>query len=193
MNPNHELDHILDQALSEYRDAEPLAGMEDRILRRIAAQQQRPRRRWIFVAVAAAAMVLMALWLGLRERPHQPITATNRPQPTQQLAPNPAELEKPLAQIPHPAGREAEAGWARARSQSPRLTTPDAQSAQREPSLNQFPAPAPLTGEEHALLALARTNPDVLLNLPETSGELSIAPIDIKPLPAETVSEGEQQ
>ena len=30
---NDKLDHVLEQALSEYRDAEPLAGMEDRILR----------------------------------------------------------------------------------------------------------------------------------------------------------------
>ncbi len=54
MNPNDHLDRILDHALSEYRDAEPLSGMEDRILRRLAAQPEPSSRRWAWILAAAS-------------------------------------------------------------------------------------------------------------------------------------------
>jgi len=47
---------------------------------------------------------------------------------------------------------------------------------------NRFPVPAPLTSEERALLALARTNPEALQTLPRNDGELAIVPITIQPL-----------
>ena len=43
MKTTDEFDEILSNALSEYRKAEPLAGLEDRVLRRV--QQQRERRK----------------------------------------------------------------------------------------------------------------------------------------------------
>ena len=39
MNDNEQLDNILDEALSEYREAEPLAGLESRVLQRTAGQR----------------------------------------------------------------------------------------------------------------------------------------------------------
>jgi len=52
----------------------------------------------------------------------------------------------------------------------------------KRPRAAQFPSPAPLTAEEHALLALASSNPDALLNQPDHSRDLEIAPIAINPL-----------
>ena len=45
MKNQGKLDELLDQALSEYRDAEPLNGFEDHVPRRLAAQRARNRRR----------------------------------------------------------------------------------------------------------------------------------------------------
>jgi hypothetical protein len=192
VNSNDELDRILDQALCEYQDAEPLAGMEDRILRRVAGQPARKQSfRWA-VALAAAGITVVALWLGLRTRPHQPITATNIPQATQQVSPKAAQVE-PSSQRDHPSGRQAEVGRARARQPLPKQNVQVAQSLPRKPALEQFPTPAPMTSEEHALLALARTHPDALLVRLDDADKLSIAPIEIKPLASEAgAPQGEQ-
>jgi hypothetical protein len=47
----------------------------------------------------------------------------------------------------------------------------------------QFPTPTPLSPEEHALLALARTHPETLGNPSENDGKVIIPLIDIKLLP----------
>jgi hypothetical protein len=189
MNPNDELDRILDHALTEYRDAEPLAGMEDRILRRIAAQPEPGPRRWawILAAAGAAAVIVFALWLGLRERPHQQPVVTNVTRPAQQPTTS-AHVETPASS----SGGSNLVAKAHKTSRRPSsLNTP--QVAIAKPVLKQFPAPAPLTSEEHALLALARTHPDALLSQRDDSDQLTIEPIEIKPLAPEAgAPQGEQ-
>jgi hypothetical protein len=52
----------------------------------------------------------------------------------------------------------------------------------------QFPLQVPLKAEERVLLALAQTHPEVLreLSRDDSDQEISIAPINIKPLVDET-------
>jgi hypothetical protein len=199
MNSNHELDRMLDQALSEYRDAEPLAGMEDRILRRIAGQPEPVSRRrvWILAAAAAVAMIVIASWLGLREHPHRQPVVTSLAQPAQQATITP-HIETPLAspnqRAPHTLDRESEIRRAGAQRQLPRHDAQAEQPMRSKPQLAEFPTPAPMTAEEHALLALARAHPDALLARADDTDELSITPIEIKPLAPEAgATQGEQQ
>ena len=141
MNPNDYLDRILDHALSEYRDAEPLSGMEDRILRRLTVQPKPSSRRWawILAAVSASAAVIVAvLWLGYRERPPQSLTARatqSAPQPEA----NPAHVEGrvvPSAQ-PHRAARARSASGIPQLPSSSRLRKPIPQN----PRSSSFPHP----------------------------------------------------
>lgn len=193
MNSNHEPDRMLDKALSEYRDAEPLAGMDDRILRRIAGQPEpvSRRRAWILAAAAAVAMIVIASWLGLHPRPQQQTVATGITQPAQQ-----AKAGAPHVEIPESLEQSHTVGPARTPSRrAPAAITPQvAQASRTKPGVNQFPAPVPMTAEEHALLALARTHPDALLARSVNADELSIAPIEIKPVAPEAgAAQGEQQ
>jgi hypothetical protein len=238
-----QLDRLLDQALSEYRDAEPLAGIEDRILRRIAVQPTKssPWMRWMFgcpipasfagvgVFLVIATVLVAALWLGFRQQPHRQTVATNTAHPSeQQIASNATKVETPVtgATPPQSVSRPHPAAQPEVRQRSPlhdchpersefaagETNEVEGPLSQEQPGCsapfkpasglsgsantrpNQFPAPAPLTREEHALIALARTHPDALPNQPENADQLNIAPIDIQPLAPESgATQGEPQ
>jgi hypothetical protein len=193
MNPNDQLDHLIDRALSEYRDAEPLAGMEDRILRRIAGQPERVSGRWAWMLamVAAVAVIVAAVCLGLRERPPGQRVATNVSQPAKQPAISASQVETPNSQsIPPQSATPAKAA-SRGRSST---IAPQVARVSSKSAPNQFPTPAPMSADERTLLALARTHPDALLVRSDDADELSIAPIEIKPLAPESgAPQGEQQ
>ena len=194
MSHNDEVDRILDQALGEYRDAEPLRGIEDRILRRVAGQPvERPRRMaWILALAAAAALIISVVWLGIRSKEHSRPVANHTTQSEQQATAQAPQVEKPVAKSSAQARAEAKAGT-KVPARASVTTAHIAASAPAKPGLAQFPAPAPLTGEEHALLAVARTHPDVLLGAADSPDRLNIAPIEIKPLAPEAgPPQGEQ-
>ena len=70
---NDELDQVLDGALAGYSSAEPLAGLEDRVLNRVHAERAAPRvGRWVWaagVAVLAGMIATAVLWVGQASRP----------------------------------------------------------------------------------------------------------------------------
>jgi hypothetical protein len=175
------LDQMLDDALAEYREAEPLAGLEDRVLQRVKSQTKRARRPWWrWHAIAAAAAVLaIAAWIGFDGRTRHVVVSS----PVVQKGEFPAQ--------PH---RATERGAAKEqvakanRPQSPRAPAPvQMASTAVAPMTEHFPSPAPLKPEERMLLALAQTHPEFLreLSRDDSEQEISIAPIHIKPL-AET-------
>ena len=71
MKHNDEFDGLLHDALAEYREAGPLAGMEERVLRRVRCilngHDARWDRLWRAFAVASMAMAITA-WIGLHDR-----------------------------------------------------------------------------------------------------------------------------
>ncbi len=73
MNDNEQLDNILDQALSEYREAEPLAGIEDRVMQRLRLQPKTRRVTWWKWAAVAACVATLAvvIWIGMSRRTPQ--------------------------------------------------------------------------------------------------------------------------
>jgi len=191
MKDDNEFDRVLDDALAEYRAAEPLAGMEHRVLQRVRMQAER-RKSWLrwSAFAACAATLAVAAWIGVRAR-SRPEIAPVQPTTAQQQKP-PAGLQ-PSNENTHaanqgPAPRPAKVVKA-ALSRSSNVVRQSALARTGQASIGQqFPSPTPLNSEERALLALAQTHPEVLRRLPSNHDdrEIAIAPINIQPLANET-------
>ncbi len=191
MNNNQQLDNLLDEALSAYREAEPLAGIEDRVLQRLRLQPgERRRLWWKWGAVAACvAMLAFAAWLGLRgHEPQGPVarqqTASNVdvPPEAKAAAETPRKIASKPAPQPHtniPAKVAQSAGE-------------PMQVARLDDNGRESPhPPQPLTGEERQLLALARAHPAALRSISQADQPISIAPLSIQPLPSEANQNGD--
>ncbi len=194
MNHDEHLDNILDEALSEYREAEPLAGLEDRVLHRLQLQpHERPVAWWKWAAIAACAVVLaFAVWLT--SRPHAP---TAQPGTEARNLAVPAET-KPTAQTPRsapPLPRELpkESGRNTGNRVLPSTTSQSPIAAVNNRGSDSAPSPAPLTGEERQLLALAQTHPDALRAISQEDRPIAIAPLNIQPLPSEANPNGDNE
>ena len=153
-----ELDQLIDSAMAEYADAEPLAGLEERVLERVRLERAGKRSfwRWSIAVVAVAAALLVIL--------------VPRPQ---QVDVRRTARSAEVREGPPPAANHATPPRARPQtSRSPQ---------HRMPKRDQFPTPAPLTAEERALLHLARFHSDELQPTRELQ-PIEIAPIEIAPI-----------
>ncbi|MCC6587887.1 MAG: hypothetical protein IT168_14430 [Bryobacterales bacterium] len=178
------LDELIDSALAEYTDAEPLTGLEQRILRRVEAARPRPHSpfylspRWI----VALASVLILIGVAIRWRP------------TRAGAP---VVEKTQASVPRQPESVAPQQTAKAtepaRSPAPSAVNvrPKVSGKSVLPKKDRFPADSPLTREERALLKWSTRAPEqmrqVLASIEEErAGQpVSIEPIRIEPLPSD--------
>ncbi|HVP53432.1 MAG TPA: hypothetical protein VMU45_00425 [Candidatus Eisenbacteria bacterium] len=188
MNYHDEFDDILDRALSEYRDAEPLAGIESRILARIDGREITPRKlglRWA-IALASAAAVALAVWLGVARHTPQTaapsVTATARPVPS-------ASAQPPAVAVAVSAAHGGKTP--KSARQTASAAAPSAQSAQAVPAV--FPLPTPLTVEERAFMTALQSAPRAEYTASDADSAITIARIEIKPLQVGgSVSGGEQ-
>ena len=156
-NSRDELDRLIDGALASYSTAEPLTGLEARVLNRVRAVRARLRLLvWGLAFVVAASVVVVGI--VVRTEQHvavpKPMTAKVTPAPA---APAPM---KPVARVRRVAHRRG-----------PRPL----------PKLEQFPSPTPLTAQERALVALARQDPEELGKFAEMERQ-SEAPLEIQPI-----------
>lgn len=165
---NGELDRILDEGLATYSTGEPLPGLEERVLSRVAVARAAKRRtmwRWALVALPAAACLLLAVSVIWRRQEVQPVRRANG---HAQVQPDPVRPESPPA---IPVERHA--------VRTKKMARPAvAQIAKRE----QFPTPDPLSREERALVSLAMAAP---AEPPVAFGEpaaIQVEPIQIEPL-----------
>ena len=188
MKHHEEFDELMHDALGEYREAEPLAGMEARVLERLHSQAVECRRAWwMWGAIATcAALVLIGVWLGVKNPtpPKEggvghPATelqqeASARPSPT-----------RSLVKQPEVTGRSK----LNSKPTSPvlfvRATSPAALTAQ------QFPTPINTTAQEQALSVIARAHPDALAVSNEEPRLLAIAPLEIARLTSVNQNIGE--
>jgi hypothetical protein len=186
MKTNDEFDNILDDALAEYRDAEPLSGLESRVLRRVQEQPSRRRAWWGWSLAAGLAMALLAVaaWFELRDPPYRPLPTYQAS--TEQAAAQPShnlrtekDLIADLEKVRRDYSETFPADTLKQKRRASSKSTPVLAVSSRG---EQFPAPAPLTSEERALLALAHSDPEALRTLPGNNKELAIAPITIQPL-----------
>jgi hypothetical protein len=157
MEGSDELDRWIDGALAGYSGAEPLAGLEERVLNRVRAVEAGRRGRIMrALALAAVAAVVMA------------VIAERRPQA-------PAPKHDAIASVVTPAAVR------HAAAVEGRRVEPKRPRQRFLPKQDQFPAPAPITSEERELVAFVEQHPaeaqQVFAEL-EKSGE----PIEIQPI-----------
>jgi hypothetical protein len=179
MKMNDQFDNILDDALAEYRQAAPVKGLDDRILWRVRKYQLRRTARlaWGLAAGLVAALLAVAVWLGVRQPSHDHPGQTRISQPAPAIVAQEGQgLSKHAPQHLAPQQivdrRTQEHLVAKAR------TVRAGTRLQEAP----FPVRTALTAEERSLLALAVDDPQRLQGLSEAPTEIAIAPIEIAPL-----------
>jgi len=188
MNPNEHLDNILDEALSEYCDAESLSGLEDRVMQRIQEQKairQTRGLRWAIALVCAAALAF-AMWLGLERRAPQ-TTAPSAIATTGSVQPAPVQA---LSVAVADTGANASNRPKSARQTASAIAQP-AQSAHLMPAV--FPSPTPLTAEERAFMAALQRDPRAMPAASDADTAITIAKIEIKPLSISGETSGDKQ
>jgi hypothetical protein len=154
-----ELDRVLDGALAKYAAAEPRAGLDERVLANLRAEQARvPERVWWRWSVAGAlvALVVVALAVAWRSgRPHAPVIANHPPTP----APS----------VQQAGTRATSNGGAIRRTQVPR-SRPRVEIA-ANPQLDQFPSPRPLSEEEQLLVRYVHEFPEEAVLIAKAQAE----------------------
>lgn len=155
--PDDKWDEILDRALARYSDAEPLAGLEERILARVRTAKGRVGAGWGWAAAACAAAVVAIipfLHVGHGQAPEQAQYAVALPIP------------------------ELHVRWsfdARFRPMKKRLP-------RDLPKLQYFPSRTPMTAEERALARFVRESPDEAAKLFSDWQQNAAEPIKIEPI-----------
>lgn len=189
MSEHDELDVLLDSALGRYGEAP--AGIEGRVLRRIAAESvsnigkekaRAPRRAWLWwaIPVPVAALAVALLWMNpgaVRHRSQTPPPQQARGDAEAQshnLVTGERATSPDRRAIPHVAKRSA----FRSHSQS---------AVAALPKRDTFPTVEPLTSEEHALVQLAGGSSEsarkaLIEAQREADQPLDIAAIHIQPL-----------
>jgi len=146
----------LEAALAKYASVEPRAGLEERILANLQAEQtraDRPSWRW-GLAAAVAAVFVVAIAVAWRSgRPSRPVIAS-RPSVTIQGPKEPATSASNLAGIlVRPEGHGAKQRAIVHRSQPEVVTAADHK-------LDQFPSPQPLSEQETILMNYVAKYPE---------------------------------
>ena len=175
---NDDVGLIIDRALRSYvPEYEPL-GLHQRVLSRIHENARSRQRKLPFFVLAFASLCIALIALvaipgsrSLRGRsttkaPVPPV-AINAERHESKAALSAHEYRQGKASVPMPARR--------------RLPSVSSGSEHRHslPKLDQFPAPAPLTNEERALLQLSAGSAGHLF---ASEGNSNIDPIHIEPL-----------
>lgn len=178
MPEQDDLDRLIDSALGDY--AEPRAGLEQRMLARVAGDAARPSRRWWIVAavaVPAAVVLLLVSYLVPWNLHPQAGQMTYTPAVPKIVAPVIAAPEQATRRaVPSRHIRAGEHSAERAASNPiPR------------PKLDVFPTPQPLTGEEKALVRFVGETPEadrkaLVAARQQVDEPLNISAIRIPPL-----------
>jgi hypothetical protein len=149
---DHHLDQWLEKALREYGNAEPRAGLENRILANLESAQNTSLSRislWrAFAVPALAACVILAIWIGssINRAPRK--TATISKSPMQSLTSASRETPEVPRESVHAEPRRPKGHpW------------PPQFEVTKEPRLQQFPSPERLTVQEQLLARYARNFP----------------------------------
>ena len=158
-NVRDKLDRLIDGALASYSDAEPLAGLEARVVNRVrlAGARRRIFARGVGLAVAASVVVL---WIVVRTEQRR-------------VVPRPREVARVTSVAPPvPAIQRAVRIPAWVRAKRPKAL----------PKLEKFPAPEPMTAEERAFVALVKRDPTEAQEIFADLRKRADAPIEIQPI-----------
>ena len=188
MTNHDQFDELFNHALSEYRHAEPLSGLEDRVLRRLESPQKQYSTSRQFMRLGAfatsAALLLFATFLVIPSHrlqvPREQASSTSPAPAAVQPSATPVE-NSPVATARRPEPQT---------SMRPKSSAVQSLAATSSP-VQAFPTPVRMTSEEHALVAVATAHPDVLQASVREDELITIAPVVIKPLASSTEHEGD--
>lgn len=155
-DPSGDVDRLLDAALAKYADANPRAGLEERILANLQSEQAREGTaswwKWA-VAAAVAAVAVLAIAISFRfGRTVHPVIANH---PT---VSTPSSSRPPAIPELQPQSHETTAHVRRVR-RTLKHPSQGANIVADSPKLDQFPSPQPLSEEELALVRYVQSFP----------------------------------
>lgn len=169
-------DQLLDGALANYANAEPRAGLEDRILANLRTQPAAETSSWFnwkwMVASAAAAVLLIALFLSPWKRQQSPIAPSSTASNRNNVAPNrtqtngtQASKTPPRATTLASAARPMTAKWHAPRAAA---ASGNRQQLAAVPHQAVFPSPVAPSAQERMLLSYVKQTPrEVLVAMSE--------------------------
>ena len=177
------LDQLLDESLAQYSQTEPLAGLEDRILARLAQTPEEPvpwytawftSPRLAWVLTAAALVVGISVGMYMVTRPGEDVDYVGGNTTIQVKGEAPLETADLPPRIPKEVLQQ----------RAPRVTL-----TTEEPVIKAevFPAPAPLSEEERLAMTYARMSPGMKVIPAAEPGikELEVKPLEMAPLKVE--------
>lgn len=148
----HEMDRWIDDALAQYGKAEPRAGLEERVLARLAEARQESNRtlRWWSVLAFSAAVILalVMVWQQRTELTHIPANPIANVATTPRTEEHAANGKRAFDENANSARKSHSLAFARKSSNHHALAVTATHSA---PKLEQFPAPQPLSEQEQLL------------------------------------------
>ena len=146
------LDRELDAALARYTALEPRAGLEERLLANLRAEQSRvPVRAWWGWSAAMAMLVVVVALLWSWEKPSRPVVVVRPSNSMQGSREEPKQFVSTGGESGVPAQTSSPA------RKRPRRASPVVAAV--GPKLDQFPSPQPLTEQELALARYVREFP----------------------------------
>lgn len=179
-NQDRFVDDLLDASLKQFRGEEPRPGLEGRILASVRAREGAVRqglRTWVWAVGAVAALTAVILIVNTSRRAGTRVSSA--PTVPRAGASGPKAPRAAAETLPQVAARK--------------FVPASIRTTVTQPSYSQeFPTPAPLTDQEKLLLAFVAAIPKSQLSaVTEQPQEieipdLSIAALDIKPLPGPT-------
>lgn len=138
-----ELDRILDATLAKYASAEPRTGLEERILATLHSPEISVHRaRWYWSLAAALAILVIVLALGLRSSRNRREIAHQNLVPTEAV---PSQRRSQRLDHVNGAGRPTPIHLAGTHPLRRKTAAP------KNPKLDQFPSPHPLSEQEQML------------------------------------------
>jgi hypothetical protein len=144
------LDDQLDAALAQYTAIEPRAGLENRVLARLKAQQNRPAAVpwWRWAAVVAVAVIVLTFVVGRVRKVGRDQVVHQSLTPAQEIKPE-IEANATSTNRHKPGGSSIG---------KPKQQT--AQVAAAPIKLEQFPSPRPLSQQEEILAEYVANYPE---------------------------------
>lgn len=157
---DEELDRILNAALERYSDVEPLDGLSERILCRVAGESRLRLRGWLMAGALATAVLAGIVALHLNPRP---------------------DVERLVA---HPRPVIAH------RQETPIVVRPARRIRRHVERTKQlvFPMPTPMTAEEKSLADLASARPGVFPDIEKDPEPILVVPLEVTPVVTELMS-----
>lgn len=176
-----ELDDVIDGALPAYSSADPMEGLENRVLRRVQAAGAARRSPWPYRLEFAIPALAVLLFVGIALR-----IGWNSGSRTTGAARR-AAVSEPSSLTPGPQPSPAPAALVAEPKRGIKKGKAHGAPAKSLPKKECFPTPTPMTDEERALVAWVAREPieavQAFAELQRRSAEpIAIQPIQIPPL-----------